>query len=810
MDAPSLFISYSRTQFYFVESLAHQLRTLKVPYWFDVEQLEMGEDWQAGIDNGLANCEALVLVVSNASIGSPNVKYEWDAAKKANKPVYLALFEAVNLPPELSHLPIIDFRGNFKRGVKHLVALFQKDYIADSAIRSPKPNRFKLPTRLPRDILIVFLTLLTIAAGSLVAAMLLAPLSLSLTVLFLIIAIGYGNFCRMFITRRYIHPEIASAFLLSLLISVPALLLLAVSNTAPPDMHPPTGVETALLVILFGLMVAGSLYSLFAMGHSSAIFRWCPLGPVPPYLRDRTLHIRRKRHVKFTPMQKSYSLSYAPADRRVSEQVQRAMSKAFYSEIPVGEGTADHNLVVLSNATPVTLFEAHANELKKPISVMASSIRNAAPDEKELRAVTRFQWVDHRNRRPDNLINMVEILWLEDSGQQVSAADYHIIPESFRQPIIPFSIFIVVNLWRLLAAAVGSFNVFQLVGLLLPNDHFLHQVAPRSLDVTVLMAIQIVLCVFLLWLCVQITQRSINFSTSLLGLVASVLVILVIPLLIAQLTIPGLLSDAGRQIRDIDQFVVGGSILILVFVVAFLCLWALRGLYRWLPLSNEPLNTSGDPTLRQAFGRLLWRNNLAFVFIFGTVMLALIEVNFDLATRTEQIDHLRITMPRLIVPVPIQNGDISTIVLPAAVPSTFKAQIQRFVNAEPHFGTLQWVGAFWADPALQRPIPLVIWRYQPLPADSESMVDQFVQSAPTVPTNLVRSKITNASAVIDVVTYDFTSPASPDSPASADTLWMVAAHGQQYSYVLVVAAEKQPMLRAGLVLTQIIKSITIH
>ncbi len=114
MDSPYLFISYSRIQFYFVEALAHALATLKVPYWFDVEQLEMGTDWQAGIDNGLANCQALVLVASRASIGSPNVRYEWETAQKANKPIFLALFEAVDLPPELRGLPVIDFRGNFR------------------------------------------------------------------------------------------------------------------------------------------------------------------------------------------------------------------------------------------------------------------------------------------------------------------------------------------------------------------------------------------------------------------------------------------------------------------------------------------------------------------------------------------------------------------------------------------------------------------------------------------------------------------------------------------------------------------------
>src|SRR5690349_2387749 len=101
MDAsPYLFISYSRNTFYFVESLAYELREAKLTYWFDVEQLEVGEDWQSDIDKGLANCQALVLIVSNASIASPNVRYEWETARKANKPIFLALFEAVELPLE--------------------------------------------------------------------------------------------------------------------------------------------------------------------------------------------------------------------------------------------------------------------------------------------------------------------------------------------------------------------------------------------------------------------------------------------------------------------------------------------------------------------------------------------------------------------------------------------------------------------------------------------------------------------------------------------------------------------------------------
>ncbi|MBL8156567.1 MAG: toll/interleukin-1 receptor domain-containing protein, partial [Anaerolineae bacterium] len=43
------FLSYSRSQYYFAESLVLRLQASGLAVWFDVQQLEPGSDWQRDI-----------------------------------------------------------------------------------------------------------------------------------------------------------------------------------------------------------------------------------------------------------------------------------------------------------------------------------------------------------------------------------------------------------------------------------------------------------------------------------------------------------------------------------------------------------------------------------------------------------------------------------------------------------------------------------------------------------------------------------------------------------------------------------------
>jgi len=302
-------------------------------------------------------------------------------------------------------------------------------------------------------------------------------------------------------------------------------------------------------------------------------------------------------------------------------------------------------------------------------------------------------------------------------------------------------------------------------------------------------------------------QRSINFTTSLLGPAIVVISGLVIPLIIAQNSIPGLLSNVSDLISNLDQRLhIAVVSAMLIFGVTFVVVygWALRGLYHWLPRSNIALRPDSTPTLQQPFGWTLWRTTIAFVAIFAVVVLALTQVNYDLTTKTEQIDHLQITMPRFIDSLPIQNS------VPTTFPPEDKDRSQQFVNDHSAYGALLWMGTLRPDPTTHISIPIGIWRNQPSSSLPETKIDQILQSTGPNISNVIRAKITNGDTVIDGVTYDITIPASDGSPANTDTVWMMVASTDPYSYIFAASGDKKSMVQAYLILNQMVNSIVIN
>lgn len=132
-----VFVSYSRKEFYFTESLVLHLQRQGIDAWFDVQQLEPGIGWKTDIQEGLERCSALVLVASQSSLSSQYVKAEVEGAQKAGKPVYVVLFEPVNLPPELANPDaLIDFTQGFDRGMSLLITVIHDH----STYHDPVPN----------------------------------------------------------------------------------------------------------------------------------------------------------------------------------------------------------------------------------------------------------------------------------------------------------------------------------------------------------------------------------------------------------------------------------------------------------------------------------------------------------------------------------------------------------------------------------------------------------------------------------------------------------------------------------------------
>src|SRR4051794_36888207 len=143
MTQDLIFVSYSRKEYFFTESLVLHLQRNDIDAWFDVQQLEPGIGWKTDIQDGLQKCKALVLVASQASLTSPYVKLEVQAALEAKKPIYVVLFEAVVLPPELAHpTSLIDFTQGFDRGLSLLIAAIKEQAEHQDAIPNEQPRHF--------------------------------------------------------------------------------------------------------------------------------------------------------------------------------------------------------------------------------------------------------------------------------------------------------------------------------------------------------------------------------------------------------------------------------------------------------------------------------------------------------------------------------------------------------------------------------------------------------------------------------------------------------------------------------------------
>ena len=125
---PKLMVSYSRQQIPFVDELYKSLVKAGYDVWLDYQRLVPSEAWFDQITAGVKNADIVLLVVSKDSMASKNVKDEWELALKDGKRVILVLFEATPIENEqLKKCEYVDFRTNYKAGLKQLDALLNSE-----------------------------------------------------------------------------------------------------------------------------------------------------------------------------------------------------------------------------------------------------------------------------------------------------------------------------------------------------------------------------------------------------------------------------------------------------------------------------------------------------------------------------------------------------------------------------------------------------------------------------------------------------------------------------------------------------------
>jgi hypothetical protein len=105
----TVFLSYSTKDHYFAELAAIKFAEAGISLWRDQGQLRAGSDWRSGIERGIADSIAILVALSQDSIDSSYVTFEWAYALGNGKTVVPIRLDACKVHPRLETIQYLDF-----------------------------------------------------------------------------------------------------------------------------------------------------------------------------------------------------------------------------------------------------------------------------------------------------------------------------------------------------------------------------------------------------------------------------------------------------------------------------------------------------------------------------------------------------------------------------------------------------------------------------------------------------------------------------------------------------------------------------
>jgi hypothetical protein len=139
---PKLFISYSRTDEVFARQLATSLSMMGADIWIDIRDIPAGMKWSSAIQEGLDRSDAMIIIISPASMASPNVEDEWQYYRDRGKIIVPVMIQPSQLHYQLQRLQYISFHTQ-----PYNIALSQlhAELYRKGIILNPPPNAVTTP-----------------------------------------------------------------------------------------------------------------------------------------------------------------------------------------------------------------------------------------------------------------------------------------------------------------------------------------------------------------------------------------------------------------------------------------------------------------------------------------------------------------------------------------------------------------------------------------------------------------------------------------------------------------------------------------
>lgn len=120
-----IFVSHSHKDDIFVDELQERLQALGYETWIDHVHIPGGKHWDDVVEQMLTECDTMIVVLSQASVESLEVKTEWSEFKDQGKSIIPVIVEDCKIPLRLRLLQNIDFSptgtGDYESKLRRLI-----------------------------------------------------------------------------------------------------------------------------------------------------------------------------------------------------------------------------------------------------------------------------------------------------------------------------------------------------------------------------------------------------------------------------------------------------------------------------------------------------------------------------------------------------------------------------------------------------------------------------------------------------------------------------------------------------------------
>ncbi len=124
-----LFLSYSRKDLSRIAPIIAGLKSAGHTIWVDVDDERAGEQWRKQIVEAIESSERFLLILSDSSITTGNVRRELDIAVDSDIPILPIDLDQINVPPEMKYqlagIQRIDLSKDFETGLDSLLTLLE-------------------------------------------------------------------------------------------------------------------------------------------------------------------------------------------------------------------------------------------------------------------------------------------------------------------------------------------------------------------------------------------------------------------------------------------------------------------------------------------------------------------------------------------------------------------------------------------------------------------------------------------------------------------------------------------------------------